>query len=141
MTDTTPLYEQTLSDLLLQARRGVQRAEARAERARREAHEQVMRSQHQAALAVAQAHARADRAIREERVRRALLADQIEAEVRHALVDVPPLPPLVGRVATPDGPPVEVEQEAPPVPSMAELMRPTPGVTRFLDALLGPPQA
>ncbi len=30
-----------------------------------------------------------------------------------------------------------VERDAPPVPSMEELMRPMPGINRFLDSLLG----
>lgn len=134
----TPLYEQTLSDLLEAARHGVARAEARAEQAREDARNKVVETQHIAARQIAEAHARADRAVREERVRRTFLAQEIEAEVRQALVSVPPLPKLAGRVATADGPVEDVEPEAPPVPPMSELMRPTPGVTRFLDALLGP---
>lgn len=140
MSDS-PLFDETLSDLLAQARRGVERAEARAAEARAKARDQVVRSQHQAALAVAEAHARADLAVREERVRRTLIAQEVEAQVRQSLADVPPLPELAGRVATADGQTEEVEPEAPPVPAMSELMRPSAGVTRFLDALLGPSQA
>ena len=123
MTDT-PLFDQTLSDLLLVARQQAQK--------------EVFRHQHIAARQVAEAHARADRLVREERLRRLFLAEEAEERVRASLVAVPPLPPLVGRVASADGPAEEVERDAPPVPPMAELMRPTPGVTRFLDALLGP---
>jgi hypothetical protein len=132
----SPLFDETLSDLLASARKGVERAEARAADARAQARDQVVRSQHQAARAVAEAHARADLAVREERVRRAFLAQEVEAQVRQSLADVPPLPPLAGPVAT-----EEVEPEAPPVPTMSELMRPSAGVTRFLDTLLGPSQA
>jgi hypothetical protein len=156
-----PLFEQTLSDLLLGARKGVQRAEARAAlaarraaeqadevrqqahvevvRAERSATERVLRAQRDAAAQVAEARREAEQQVREERVRRALLAEQVEEQVRSALVAVPPLPPLTGRVGEPvDGPQDEFEPEAPPVPSMAELLKPSPGVTRFLDTLLGP---
>lgn len=148
MTDT-PLFDATLSDLLLGARRGVERAEAQAALAARRAAEQaaearqqarieVMRAQHIAARTVAEAHARADRAVRQERVRRAFLGEEAEERVRLALVDVPPLPELAGRTISLDGPLEEAEPEAPPVPSMADLLKPSPGVTRFLDTLLGP---
>ena len=118
MTDT-PLYEATLADLLARARRDVERADLAA----RQAQAEVLRVQHAAARQVAEAHARADAAVRAERVR-------VEEEVRRALVDVPALPPLSG---------VDEEHvEAPPVPPMSELLGPSPGVSRFLDALLGP---
>jgi len=123
----TPLYEQTLSDLLLVARQQAQK--------------EVFRHQHAAARQVAEAHARADRLVREERLRRVFLAEEVEERVRASLAAAPPLPPLVGRLASVDAPVEEVEREAPPVPPLAELMRPTPGVTRFLDALLGPSDA
>jgi hypothetical protein len=148
VTDS-PLFEQTLSDLLLGARNGVARAEARAalsarraaeqaDEARQQARVEVARAQHQAARTVAEAHARADHAVRQERLRRALLIEEAEERVRQALVAVPPLPALTGRLAQVDGPLEEEEPEAPPVPSMAELLKPSPGVTRFLDSLLGP---
>jgi hypothetical protein len=156
-----PLFEQTLSDLLLGARKGVQRAEARAAlaarraaeqadevrqqarveviRAERRAAESVLRAQQDASAQVAEARRDAEQLVRQERIRRALLAEQVEEQVRSTLVAVPPLPPLTGRVGEPvDGPEEEIEPEAPPVPSMAELLKPSPGVTRFLDALLGP---
>ncbi|MCW2599395.1 MAG: hypothetical protein JWM02_1224 [Frankiales bacterium] len=107
MSDT-PLYAATLSDLLLRARREADRRVALAEK-------------------------RADLADREARVRRALVEDTVEEQVRAALVlGAPPLPTL--RAVVDEEP---TEREAPPVPSMEELLRPTPGVTRFLDALLG----
>jgi len=117
MTDT-PLYDVTLGDLLARARRDVQRADEAA----RQAQEEVRRVQHQAARQVAEAHARADAAVRLERVR-------VEEEVRRSLVDVPALPVLRGFD--------DDEVEAPPVPPMSDLLGPSPGVTRFLDALLG----
>ncbi|MFN2539437.1 MAG: hypothetical protein ABR549_14980 [Mycobacteriales bacterium] len=91
MSDT-PLYQQTLSDLLQAGRSGVERAQAKA----------------------AEKQFRAEHAVPQDRVRSDSLAGPAEPEV---------------------------EPEVPPVPSMSELMTPTPGVTRFLDALLGPSDA
>jgi hypothetical protein len=155
-----PLYDQTLSDLLLSARRGAERAEARAALAARRAAEREDEVRQQAALEIARVHRlavaraaeverkaalhvdavrrQADHDARQERVRRAIVAELAEERVRHALADVPPLPALAGRTVAVDGPVEEVEPEAPPVPSMAELLKPSPGVTRFLDTLLGP---
>ena len=133
----SPLYDATLSDLLARAREGVVRAEQRAAEAQRQAQADVFRAQHAAARQVAEAHARADAAVREERVRRAFLAQEVEERVRRSLVDVPPLPPLSGPAPAVAEDPVEV----PPVPSMDELLAPSPGVSRFLDALLGPSDA
>lgn len=110
----TPLYDATLSDVLQRAR-----------------------------LRVEQAERRADLAEREARVRQALVADEVEERVRTALADAaPPLPPLRTEQDEPADEPLSEagEREAPPVPSMAELLRPTPGVTRFLDSLLGAPE-
>ena len=121
MTDT-PLYEATLADLLARARRDVEAARHAQEQARAE----VSRAQHAAARQVAEAHARADAAVRAERAR----AEQAEEAVRQALADVPALPPLTGLDEEPG--------DAPPVPSLAELLAPSPGVDRFFDALLGP---
>jgi hypothetical protein len=107
----TPLYDATLSDLLQQARREADRR-------------------------VALAEERATTAEREARVRRALEAREIEERVRVALAsDAPPLPAL--RTYPAEEP---LDREAPPVPSMDELLRPTPGVTRFLDSLVGGPE-
>ena len=137
MSDT-PLYDATLSDLLLRARRDVERARGQAQQAQESARAEIMRAQEAAARRVAEAHARADAAVRQERVRRALLAEEAEERVRQSLADVPPLPPLSAPADLPLGTAAEEEPVAPPVPSMQELLAPSPGVTRFLDALLGP---
>ena len=155
-----PLYEQTLSDLLLSARRGAERAEARAALAARRAVERESEVRQQAAIEISRAQRlavvraaeaerkamlqveelrrQAEHEARQERIRRAIVAELAEERVRNALADVPPLPPLAGRTIAVDGPVEEIEPEAPPVPSMAELLKPSPGVTRFLDTLLGP---
>lgn len=129
MSDT-PLYDATLSDLLRDARRSVELAELRV----RAAEERARQAQHEAARVVAEAHARADRAVREERFRRTLLVEEAEERVRRELADVPALPSLREPVEAAEAP----EAETPPVPSMIDLLQPSPGVTRFLDALLGP---
>lgn len=114
----TPLYGETLADLLQRARLRAERAEARADQAER----------------------RAELAERQARVRQALVADEVEERVRTGLADAaPPLPVLRTEQDEPADEPLAdaAEREAPPVPSMAELLRPSPGVTRFLDSLLG----
>jgi hypothetical protein len=116
---STPLYDATLGEVLQRAR------------------ERVAQVEQDAAARVAQAEQRALNAERQARVRQALVAEEVEERVRAALaLDAPPLPALQ---ADGDEPEPE-EREAPPVPSMEELMRPTPGITRFLDALLGAPE-
>jgi hypothetical protein len=122
----TPLYDATLSDLLLRSRLNAAAAEhaaaARVAEVERAAAERVAAAERRAALAE-----------REARVRHAVVADQVEERVRAALaLDAPPLPELADRddLELP-------ERVAPPVPSMQELLRPSPGVNRFFDALLG----
>jgi hypothetical protein len=130
----TPLYDQTLSDALLRARREGELARIRGAQAEQDALRKVAAAEQAAAARVAAAEARAAQAERAARVRRALITDEVEDQVRHALAsDAPPLPEL--RQAEEPEP----EPEPPPIPSMAELMRPHPGVNRFLDSLLGAP--
>jgi hypothetical protein len=121
----TPLYDATLSDQLLRART---EAQARVAEAQTWAHRQAQAAQQ-----------RADQVERDYLEKRAQLTREIEERVRATLVETaPPLPAL--RVDVEDEPaPEPTEQDAPPIPSMADLLRPSPGVTRFLDALLGAP--
>lgn len=137
MTDTpltdTPLYGATLSDLLQRARDEAELVRARCALAERAAGERI-----------AEAECRAEVAERAAQAGRALLAEQVEERVRAALaLDAPPLPVLADDVEEPghflDG--FELpERVAPPVPSMAELLQSSPGVGRFLDAMLGAPE-
>jgi hypothetical protein len=122
----TPLYDATLSDHLT--------------RTRNEAQALVAEAQTWALRQAEAAHQRADAAEREFALRTAQLAQQIEERVRATLVETaPPLRPL--RVDLDEEPALEpTELDAPPIPSMEDLLRPSPGVTRFLDALLGAPE-
>ncbi len=133
LTDT-PLYAATLSDALSSARDRVDRAQQRAAEAER-----------RAADVVAKVQAQLAQAERVAKVRQALLADQVADKVEEQVLTrlalgPPSLPELEdGMTEQLSEPyPTELEREAPPVPSMAELLLPSPGVTRFLDALLGP---
>ena len=119
MTDT-PLYDATLSDQLLRARREGELA--RGALAERAAAQQVAAIGRLADERVAKAEQRAAEAER--------LAQQVRTTLAFS---APPLPVL--RVEDPDEEPLE--REAPAVPTMEELMRPMPGITRFLDSLLG----
>jgi hypothetical protein len=67
------------------------------------------------------------RAEREARVRRVLVARATEDRVRAALLQD------ASTEGEPEAP--DTERVAPPVPSMEELLRPSPGVVRFLDSL------
>lgn len=127
----TPLYDATLSDQLLRAR---VEAQAKVAEAQSWAHRQAEAAQK-----------RADQVEREYHLKRALLTQEIEERVRATLVETaPPLPAL--RVELDEeshdeqAQPERTEQDAPPIPTMEELLRPTPGVTRFLDSLLGAPE-
>ena len=171
MSDT-PLFDATLSDLLLRARRDAEHAQGRSLRAERiaaqraEQAEQAARwrvaavkrlaaqrlaaAEQQAAERVEAAERRADLVEREARVRRVLEADGAEDRVRTSLaLAAPPLPDLRA-TPTDDHPdagheraedPEEPDRPVPPVPSVVELLRPSPGVNRFLDALLAPPES
>lgn len=146
MSDT-PLYDETLSDLLQRARHEAEVARARWTLAERTAAERAAQAEHDARLKVAEveriaaqriaeAERRAAHAQREARVRQGLVADEVEQRVRMALAEAaPPLPPLQVHPSEAEEP---LEREAPPIPTMDELMRPSPGITRFLDSLLGP---
>lgn len=130
MTDT-PLYDATLSDQLL--------------RARLEAQAQVSEARSWALKQAASAQLRADEAKRDYDLKRAELTAQIEERSRATLVHVaPPQPEQCLDLAVEPGAgheaPERTELDAPPIPSMAELLLPTPGITRFLDALLGAPE-
>ena len=146
MSDT-PLYDATLSEVLQKARREAELARARSTLAERRAAERAARAERDARLKVAEverlaarriaeAEQRAEHAQREARVRQGLVADEVEQRVRMALAEAaPPLPPLHIDLSDGEEP---LEREAPPIPTMDELMRPSPGITRFLDSLLGP---
>lgn len=134
----TPLYAATLSDMLASARDRADRFERRAAEAERRAAEVVAKVQAQLA-----------RAERLAEVRQALVSDQLTGQVAEQVAEQvrtrlalnpPPLPELEDRTTDQfsEPHPGELEREAPPVPSVAELLLPSPGVTRFLDALLGP---
>ena len=128
MTDT-PLYDATLSDLLL--------------RARTEAQERIAEAQTWAHRQAEAAQQRADEVARDYHLKRAQLTQEIEERVRATLVETaPPLRPLRVELdaAEPEVELERTEQDAPPIPSMAELLRPSPGITRFLDSLLGSPE-
>lgn len=135
----SPLFDQTLSDVLLHGRRDAERRLAAAA-GRVEAADARARA----------AERRASIASREARVRVALLADAAEDRVRTALaLGAPPLPVLASaaETAVTEPPvaepvvaePVDADPVVPPVPTAAEVFRPNPGVARFLDAMLAPP--
>lgn len=114
MSDT-PLYDETLSDLLL--------------RVRTEAQLRLAEVETWAKQEVEAAQQRADRVERDYLARRALLTQEINEQVR------------ASRVESDREPETErTEHDAPPVPSMKELLQPSPGITRFLDSLLGAPE-
>jgi hypothetical protein len=171
VTDT-PLFQATLSDVLLRARQDAARAQSRAVLAARRSAERAAEVEQQARVAtiaadrraaeatrliaaaeqvaaqkVAQAQVVADNRIaeaerraalleRQERVRRALIVEEVEERVRHELAHhAPPLPTLSPAPAAPAD---EQGIEVPSVPSVAEVFRTNPGVARFLDSLVGP---
>jgi hypothetical protein len=119
----TPVFDQTLSDVLLRARREVEAAQARC----------------------AEAEQRAAHAERAARVRRALVSDEVEERVRAGLAHAaPPLPDLQppgerSRDESPDDHDELDDLTTPTVPSMAELLRSSAGGDRFFDSLLGAP--
>jgi vacuolar-type H+-ATPase subunit H len=111
----TPLYDETLSDLLL--------------RARTEAQVRIAEAQTWAKREVEAAQQRADRVEQDYLAHRALLTEEINERVRAT------------RVESNQEPETErTEHDAPPIPSMEELLQPSPGITRFLDSLLGAPE-
>ena len=117
VSNSPVMYDETLSDVLQRARTRVAEVERRADER------------------VALAEERAVNVEREAQARQAHVEREVEEQVRAALaLSAPPLQAL--RVDLDEEP---FEREAPPVPSMAELLRPTPGVTRFLDSLYGEP--
>lgn len=119
MSDT-PVFDQTLSDVLLRARREVEAARARC----------------------AEAEQRAAHAERAARVRRALVSDEVEERVRAGLAHAaPPLPDLQppGERSRDESPDELDDLTTPTVPSMAELLRSSAGGDRFFDSLLGAP--
>lgn len=118
MSDT-PVFDQTLSDVLLRARREVEAAQARC----------------------AEAEQRAAQAERAARVRQALVSDEVEERVRAGLAHAaPPLPDLQPPGAGSQGDQDEQDDlTTPAVPSMAELLRSSAGGDRFFDSLLGAP--
>jgi hypothetical protein len=122
----TPLYDATLSDLLL--------------RARTEAQERVAEAQTWAHRQAEAAQKRADEVERDYHLKRAQLTQEIEERVRAALVETAPPLPALRLDLDEEFEPERTEQDAPPIPSMEELLRPTPGITRFLDSLLGAPE-
>jgi ribonuclease Y len=126
--------EQQARTTLLAAERRSSEADRVLAAAQRTAAQRVAEAQHVAARRLAEAERSAALLERQERVRRALIVEEVEDRVRAELaLDAPPL------VALPSSPASEADDvTAPPVPSMADLLRPSPGVTRFLDTLLGP---
>lgn len=112
----TPLFDATLADVLARARRGAERRVEQAERA--------------AAARVEAAERRAAAAEREYRVRQAVLEEQAEHRRQDSLRRNAEL-----RLDLDEEP---LDRSAPEVPSVADLMVATPGITHFLDSLLGP---
>jgi hypothetical protein len=120
VTDT-PIFDQTLSEVLLRARLEVEAAQARCVEAERRV-----------------AHAE-----RQARVRQALVSDAVEERVRAGLAHAaPPLPALRSVTDQADEPDDENDGvTTPTVPSMSDLLRTSTGVDRFFDSLLGAPVA
>ena len=130
MSSDTPLYDETLSDVLLRVRRQAEaRAQAGVEAVRATAAAQVAQARadaERARLAAERAVVEAEQARRVAGVRRALRADGVAAEAE------------TREPAAMELEPKEDAPQAPPVPSMADLMEPGRGAGVFFDALLGP---